>query len=577
MSAKLLTLCVIGLALLAIGFTGQNILASGNMELWYQHACYLTTEDAVQKSKDLIDKAASLGYTGILLWDSGFNMMGNRDWDPDNEDRMKEVLKYARKRHLKAIGEAAPFGWSNDVLAANPNWAEEEPVEGQKFQVAPDGKSLKVLNTLPPFVNGNFAAGETAWFDLHDPGIKIIPNARGGNAAIEMSNPAGNARIRQKISVHPWRQYHLSFFYKTTGNDLGSPMLVVYDGSSFDKVRFESNPGSAPTWQQFNYLFQSFDSTSFLVYVGVWGGAKGSVEFNDIQLEETGPIWVAHREGAPFKVYDPNNPSKVYKQGVDYKEVIDPDMLPHRPCFQNNFHWPPPFNLPATTELKPGQIVAVDYYAATPIMNNNQVGMCMTDPGVFDWLTKNAHEIHKVLPQESSLLLFYDEIRHANTCASCRAKNMTAGELLAWNFGKTYGIYRDALPGTSFWVWSDMFDPYHNAHDNVAYVEGNASRFVERAAAGSLHPELESRSPQRFAHLVFRSESKAAGCSSADHCRLLRSSRRRGGSPKGSGAGARHPRYSRHDVHHLERRLHEDASLCRGRPCGLARLCEERC
>jgi hypothetical protein len=77
-----------------------------------------------------------------------------------------------------------------------------------------------------------------------------------------------------------------------------------------------------------------------------------------------------------------------------------------------------------------------------------------------------------VLPEESSLLLFYDEIRHANTCASCRAKNMTAGELLAWNFGKTYGIYRDALPGTSFWVWSDMFDPYHNAHDNVAYVRG---------------------------------------------------------------------------------------------------------
>ena len=49
---------------------------------------------------------------------------------------------------------------------------------------------------------------------------------------------------------------------------------------------------------------------------------------------------------------------------------------------------------------------------------------------------------------------------------------MTPGELLAWNFNKTYSIYRNELPRSEFWVWSDMFDPFHNAHDNVYYVEG---------------------------------------------------------------------------------------------------------
>jgi hypothetical protein len=137
------------------------------------------------------------------------------------------------------------------------------------------------------------------------------------------------------------------------------------------------------------------------------------------------------------------------------------------------FHWPPPFKLPASTRLKPGQIVAADYYAATPLTNEGQMGMCMTDPGVYKWLTKNAQEIRKVIPAESNLLLYYDEIRHGNSCLSCRAKNMTAGELLAWNFGKTYGIYHDAMPNTSIWVWSDMFDPLHNAHDNQMFVEGN--------------------------------------------------------------------------------------------------------
>jgi hypothetical protein len=122
--------------------------------------------------------------------------------------------------------------------------------------------------------------------------------------------------------------------------------------------------------------------------------------------------------------------------------------------------------------LKPGQIVAADYYAVTPLPHLKQVGMCMTDPGVFHWLGKNAHQVRRVAPPESDILLAYDEIRHANSCFSCRAKNMTAGELLAWNFDETFGIYHQALPDSAFWVWSDMFDPFHNARDSFFLVEG---------------------------------------------------------------------------------------------------------
>jgi hypothetical protein len=473
MNAKVLAICVGGLGLLTIGITDESILPSPSMELWYQHSGYNTTDAAVQKSKELIDKAAAAGYTGALFWDSSFNMMGNPDWNPDNEDRLKDVMNYAHKRHLKAIAEAAPFGWSNDVLAVNPNWAEAQRVVGTRFEVAPDGRSLKLVNSLPALVNGNFASGQTGWFDMGDSHVAVVANARGGTAAVTMVDPPGNARIRQKIKVHPWRQYHLSFFYKAVGAQVGSPMVIVYDGSNLDKMRFIVNLHETADWMNPHYLFNSGDSTELAIYMGVWGGAKGTIEFNDVQLEETGLVWLAHREGAPFKLYDPENPSKVYTPGVDYDKVIDPDMLPNRPCFHNIFHWPPPFTLPASTQLKPGQIVAADYYAVTPLTNGNQVGMCMTEPGVYKWLSKNAHELRQVMRRGSDVLLYYDEIRHANSCFSCRAKNMTAGELLAWNFGKTYDIYHEALPHSSFWVWSDMFDPYHNAHGNVMYVEGN--------------------------------------------------------------------------------------------------------
>ena len=472
MNFKLLVICAIGLALLAIGFTGQFMLASTSIELWYQHSSFINRDEAVRKSKTLIDKAVAAGYTGALFWDSSFNRMGSADWDRKNDTRLKEAMNYARGHHLKTIAIAAAFGWSNDLLGANPNWAEPQRVIGTQFQVAPDGKSLTLRNTLPALFNGDFASGQTAWFDLGDPNVKISPNAHEGAPALTITDPSANARIRQKISVPPWRQYHLSFFYKAVGKQIGSPMVAVYDGASVEKTRFFVNLHESQTWQHFEYIFNSGDSAELAIYLGVWGGAKGTIQFAGVQLEETGLVWLVRRDGAPFKLYNPDNPSQVYTPGVDYDEVTDPEMLPQRPSFPNVYHTPPSFTLPPSTHLKPGQIVAADYYAVTPLANENQVGMCMTEPGVYQWLAANAKEMRTVIPRDSDLLLSYDEIRHANSCFSCRAKNMTAGELLAWNFDKTYGIYHEALPDTSFWVWSDMFDPYHNARDNVMYVEG---------------------------------------------------------------------------------------------------------
>jgi hypothetical protein len=206
--------------------------------------------------------------------------------------------------------------------------------------------------------------------------------------------------------------------------------------------------------------------------MGVWGGAKGTVQFANVRLEETAMVWLAHREGAPFRVYDPEDPTKNYRLGADYNEVLDPNMQPGA-VFNRSFHTPPPFTLPGSTALKPGQSVAVDFYAVTPYARDRQVSMCMTEPAVFRWIAANAQAVRKILPSESGILLGYDEIRQADSCASCRAKNMTPGELLAWNFDETLGIYHQALPDSSFWVWNDMFDPLHNAVDHVGFVEGS--------------------------------------------------------------------------------------------------------
>lgn len=50
---------------------------------------------------------------------------------------------------------------------------------------------------------------------------------------------------------------------------------------------------------------------------------------------------------------------------------------------------------------------------------------------------------------------------------------MTPGELLAWNVKEAAKIIREIRPDAEIWVWSDMFDPMHNAVDHYYAVNGS--------------------------------------------------------------------------------------------------------
>jgi hypothetical protein len=447
--------------------------ADQQLELWYYHHSFLVDGAAVTKSKALIDKAAAAGYTGAVFWDTSFDFMGNDSWSIDNEDRMKEVMNYARKQHMKAVALGASVGWSNDLLAINPNWAEASRVVGAQFTVDASGRKLKLNNSFPGLANSSFESGKSNW-DSGDRDIGITQNGHGGSSAATVVDAKANARLRQKITLKPWRQYHLSLWIKTSSFQGGSMIEVLDRGNQ--KVRFNATlpAGGNHDWTQLDYLFNSQDSTSADLYLGVWGGSSGIISFDDVALEETAFVYLEHRAGAPFKLYDPANPSTVYREGADYNQVLDPDMrAPTRPAFHNVFHWPPAATLPAGTALKPGQIVAADFYAVFPMTMSNETAVCLTEPGFYKWLGQNAKEVKQVLPSNGGVLLSFDEIRQMNSCYACRSRNMTAGQLLAWSIAKTTQIYQSILPKAPLFVWSDMFDPHHNAHDDYYYVEGD--------------------------------------------------------------------------------------------------------
>jgi len=66
-------------------------------------------------------------------------------------------------------------------------------------------------------------------------------------------------------------------------------------------------------------------------------------------------------------------------------------------------------------------------------------------------------------------MMAHDEIRTLNWDAACAGKNCDAGALLAEQVKRCTGW----LAGSEVYVWSDMFDPFHNAHDKYYLVRGD--------------------------------------------------------------------------------------------------------
>jgi hypothetical protein len=100
------------------------------------------------------------------------------------------------------------------------------------------------------------------------------------------------------------------------------------------------------------------------------------------------------------------------------------------------------------------------------------VTSCLTEPKIFaDW--REEVQRANALLHPAAFFMSHDELRVMNQCALCRSKRMTPGQLLAWNVRKAAQIIRAIRPDAEIWVWSDMFDPQHNAVDHYYAVNGS--------------------------------------------------------------------------------------------------------
>ena len=437
---------------------------------------YLATNLALDKNVDdavtLLERAARAGYNGLVLHDSKFLR-----WDkvePDYLAKCDRVREVCRRLRMELVVCVFPIGYANNLLSVNPNLAEGYPVVKAPFIVR-GGRLYPAPEPAATVLNGGFeeAAGDqpTGWRFVDHPGkICFIDRqvTHSGQASLRMQDIArqdpqhGNARAHQKIKVRPFAQYHLSAWVKTQDFNAASEVRLTILDQNGQRLCYVT-PVIAPTqdWQRIDLALNTLANSEIGLYAGVWCGQNGTLWWDDVRIEPAGLVNVLRRAGTPLLLQDESG-SVTYSEGTDVEPIGDPKLGndPY-PGEYTVWHAPPAPRILPGGRLREGQLVRISYYHSA-LIYREQVMCCLAEPEVYEILHWQAEKVKEHL-QPDGYFMQHDEIRCQGWDLSCERSGKTTSQLLVDNVRRCTGILRRTDPGKPIYVWSDMFDPFHNA------------------------------------------------------------------------------------------------------------------
>jgi hypothetical protein len=444
---------ILSVAWLLLALAGA--LRADAAQLWLYCSKNLWVDKNIDELQTLFARAGKAGYTHVLLTDSKFSKLG--DMDAHYFRNIERVKQIAAQNHLEIVPALFSIGYSNDLLWHDPNLVEALPIRDALF-VVKGGEAR-----LVPEVSTGFKGGDLTnlkdW-DWHDE--TVVTN----EGAVLIKDPKGqNARLSQKLKLTPFRQYHISVRVKAQ-DFRGTPEVKVLAGGR--ALNYNSlGVKRTQDWTTHHAVFNSLNNTNAQLYLGCWGGQTGSLWFDDVVVEEVGLVNLVRREGAPLVIRsDGSNTALI--EGQDFEHLIDPRMgvKPWKGEY-DIYHDPPVIKatLPDGTRLRVSY-----YYAATTL--EDQAMICPSEPKTIELLRDQARRMHDAWHAKGYMMSF-DEIRVLNWCAACEKRHLDAGTLLADAARTCAKILREANPGGRIYVWSDMFDPNHNAHKDYYLVRGD--------------------------------------------------------------------------------------------------------
>ena len=457
-------------AILPSAAFGQNTVYPNR---WVYFSRNLGADNDVEDFRVIAQTSAAHGLNGIMLATS----FDNFDRQNDNfRRRLSQIKQIAADTPIELIPAFYNVGYAGGLLSHNRNLAEGIPVKGALFTVR-DGEArltpdpdVNVFNSSFETFTGDKAMG----YQLQDsPGsISFVDSdiKHGGGVSLRFENlgstSSGNARIMQEIAVRPNRCYRVSVWVRTENLQPANAFLVQVLAFADGRALAPWNPNLTTTqdWTKLTFAFNSSKYERIRLYAGTWGGRSGKFWVDDWLIEEVGLINVLRRSGTPLRVEGESN-GTVYEEGVDFAPIADPQL---------NYRWDhdgTPIRLLPDSRIGEGERLRVSFYHAMSVLDS-QVSACMSEPEAYDLWQRNARLIQDALAPKK-WMLSADEIRSGGTCDACKSRNMTMGQILGDHVTRGYNMIKDINPDAEIYVWSDMFDPNHNAVRNYYLVDGD--------------------------------------------------------------------------------------------------------
>jgi len=438
--------------------TLASSLPAQSLERWVYAPANLLVPQQVDRIEKLMREAKPLGYSHFLITDSKFCRL--HEMDKRYFDHIARIRRVAAELDLALVPAVFPVGYSNDLLSQNVNLADGLPVRDALFEIS-DGVATLVPDptvSLPKF-------SERRQWNFIDETLK--PDGSG----FRVTDPQGkNCRAMKAVTVSPFRHYHVSVRIKTL-DFRGQPQIAVLEPTTGRRLTYTNlKVTRTQDWSTQHITFNSLNNSSVNVYLGAWGPTGGSMWMEDAAIEESGLLNVLRRDGTPLRVITDDDIRRELNEGTDFETVKDDrlGMVPYGGEYEV-WHESPPVRMKGT--WPDGTRLRVSWYHPH-IIYDGQVCACVTEPAFVDLLKQQADGVEKLFPA-TDRMMSHDEWRLMGWDESFRQAGKTPGQIASENVRFCTEYLKSQAPNRRIFVWSDMFDPHHNAVDNYYLVNGD--------------------------------------------------------------------------------------------------------
>lgn len=430
----------------------------------------LNRDRDVEEVSKVLAAAAAHGLNGAVV---SFGLDSLCKHDADYLRRLEAIRQTCERNKLELIPSVFSVGYGGGLLAHNPNLAEGLPVVDAPFLVS-GNEARHIPDSAASIVNGGFEAfsgNKFPGFGFHDEPGQIsfadTNTAHSGRAAVRLENfgadPHGHGRVMQSVRVTPQRCYRVSMWVKTDGLRPASAFRCMVLAGDHDLAPRQFNLPATTDWRKISFLFNSLNHEQVNLYAGLWEGKAGKVWLDDWTIEDTGPVNVLHRPGTPVTVRSEVG-GTTFTAGRDYAPLAAPDFNVWR-----GDSTPAILKLLPGSRIKDGDRLRVSWYHPM-LIHDSQVTTCMAEPELYEIFDHEAKLLAERL-HPRRVLLGTDEVRMGGSCRACGGRDMA--QLLGECVSRQAAAIQRYSPNARIYVWSDMFDPNHNAHPNYYLVQGD--------------------------------------------------------------------------------------------------------